>query len=129
MHEVILRLAAINHEGRSSAMATVVATWRSSPQAPGTSMLITDTAEAIGSVSGGCVEGALFVIGQEVLADGPPRYETFSVSDDSALSVGLDCGGVLEVFVERVDSQTWPELDGSPKASPAACRRPRYPTA
>jgi len=58
------------------------------------------------------VEGALYELGQEVLADGLPRYETYGVSDDDAYAVGLTCGGILEVFVERVDDATWPELAG-----------------
>ena len=102
----------LRREGRSAARATVVATWGSAPQPPGASMLVTDSGEAVGSVSGGCVEGALFVLGQQVLADGIARYEVFGVSDDSALAVGLTCGGVLEVFVERVDDRSWPELAG-----------------
>jgi xanthine dehydrogenase accessory factor len=75
-------------------------------------MLVTDTGEAVGSVSGGCVEGALYEVGQEVLADGQPRFETYGVSDDDAFAVGLTCGGILEIFVEPVDDQTWPELAG-----------------
>ncbi len=93
-------------------MATVVRTWRSAPRPAGASMLVTDAGEAVGSVSGGCVEGALFEMGQEVLADGLARFETYGVSDDDAFAVGLTCGGILEVFVERVDDQTWPELAG-----------------
>ena len=75
-------------------------------------MLVTDSGEAVGSVSGGCVEGALFDVGQEVLADGVSRFETYGVSDDDAFAVGLTCGGILEVFIERVDDSTWPELEG-----------------
>ena len=75
-------------------------------------MLVTDSGEAVGSVSGGCVEGALFEVGQEVLADGVARFETYGVSDDDAFAVGLTCGGILEVFIERVDESTWPELEG-----------------
>ena len=75
-------------------------------------MLVTSSGEAVGSVSGGCVEGALYDIGQEVLATGAATYETYGVSDDDAFSVGLTCGGILEVFCERVDQVTWPELPG-----------------
>jgi xanthine dehydrogenase accessory factor len=73
-------------------------------------MLVTSNGEAVGSVSGGCVEGALYEVGQEVLADGQPRYEVYGVSDDDAFAIGLTCGGILEVFIERVDASTWPEL-------------------
>ena len=75
-------------------------------------MLVTEDGEAVGSVSGGCVEGALYEVGQQVLSDGSPRYETYGVSDDDAFAVGLTCGGILEVFVEKVTRDTWPELSG-----------------
>lgn len=103
---------AATNGGGSTAMATVVRTWRSAPRPAGASMLVTDTGEAVGSVSGGCVEGALYELGQQVLADGSPRYETYGVSDVDAFAVGLTCGGILEVFVEKVNSETWPELPG-----------------
>jgi xanthine dehydrogenase accessory factor len=74
-------------------------------------MLVSDLGDAVGSVSGGCVEGAVFELGQAVIADGLPRLETYGISDDEALTVGLTCGGILEVFIERVDDQSWPELD------------------
>ena len=75
-------------------------------------MLVTDSGEAVGSVSGGCVEGALYDLGQEVLADHTPRLHTFGVSDDDAFAVGLTCGGILDIFVEEVNAETWPELQG-----------------
>ena len=112
MREVLPELMAIRARGGSAAMATVVRTWRSAPRPAGASMLVTDEEEAVGSVSGGCVEGALFDVGQEVLADGQVRFETYGIGDDDAFAVGLTCGGILEVFVERVDDQTWPELAG-----------------
>jgi xanthine dehydrogenase accessory factor len=112
VREVLSELTALRDAGGTAAMATVVRTWRSAPRPAGASMLVSDAGEAVGSVSGGCVEGALYELGQEVLADGLPRYETYGVSDDDAFAVGLTCGGILEVFVERVDDQTWPELDG-----------------
>jgi len=112
VREVLSELTAIRERGGRAAMATVVRTWRSAPRPAGASMLVSDDGEAVGSVSGGCVEGALFEVGQEVLADGQPRLETYGVSDDDAFAVGLTCGGILDVFVERVDDQTWPELDG-----------------
>jgi xanthine dehydrogenase accessory factor len=112
VREVLSELTAIRDSDGTAAMATVVRTWRSAPRPAGASMLVSDTGEAVGSVSGGCVEGALYELGQEVLADGLPRYETYGVSDDDAYAVGLTCGGILEVFVERVDDATWPELAG-----------------
>ncbi len=91
-------------------MATVVRTWRSAPRPAGASMLVTTTGEAVGSVSGGCVEGALFDIGSEVLGSGLPQFHNFGVSDDDAFAVGLTCGGLLDVFVQNVNNTTWPEL-------------------
>ncbi len=112
VREVLAEIAAVQERGGNAAMATVVRTWRSAPRPAGASMLVTDRGEAIGSISGGCVEGAVFEVGQQVIADGIPRYETYGVTDDEAFAVGLTCGGVLEVFVERVDEQSWPELGG-----------------
>jgi xanthine dehydrogenase accessory factor len=112
MREILPALIEAYDRGRPVAMATVVRTWRSAPRPAGASMLVTETGEAVGSVSGGCVEGALFDLGLEVLQSGDPVLETYGVSDDDAFAVGLTCGGILEVFVERVDRQTWPELPG-----------------
>jgi xanthine dehydrogenase accessory factor len=112
MREVLPALMAAYERGESAAMATVVRTWRSAPRPAGASMLVTEGGEAVGSVSGGCVEGALYTLGTEVLDDGAPQFETYGVSDDDAFAVGLTCGGILEVFVEKVSPETWPELPG-----------------
>ncbi|MEZ5114914.1 MAG: XdhC/CoxI family protein [Candidatus Nanopelagicales bacterium] len=112
MREVIGDLVQALDRGEPAAMATVVKTWRSAPRPAGASLLVTAGGEAVGSVSGGCVEGALYDVGTEVLGDAAPRYETYGVSDDDAFAVGLTCGGIIEVFVERVDEESWPELRG-----------------
>ncbi len=112
MREVLPALLAAFERGEAVAMGTVVRTWRSAPRPAGASMLVTEGGEAVGSVSGGCVEGALYETGKEVLADGESRYEVYGVSDGDAFAVGLTCGGILEVFVEQVSPQTWPELLG-----------------
>ncbi len=112
MREILPALIEAYERGSAVAMATVVRTWRSAPRPAGASMLVTDAGEAVGSVSGGCVEGALFDLGLEVLQSGNPVLETYGISDDDAFAVGLTCGGILDVFVERVDRQTWPELPG-----------------
>ena len=112
MREVLPSLMAARESGNPVAMATVVRTWRSAPRPAGASMLVTTDGEAVGSVSGGCVEGALYELGTEVLATGEPQFETYGVSDDDAFAVGLTCGGILEVFVERVDDERWPDLEG-----------------
>lgn len=92
-------------------MGTVVATWRSSPRGPGASMLIGPGGEAVGSVSGGCVEGAVYEVGEEVLEDGAPQLHRYGVSDDDAMAVGLTCGGILDIYVEKVSPTTFPELE------------------
>jgi xanthine dehydrogenase accessory factor len=112
MLDVLPALLSAYERGDSAAMATVVRTWRSAPRPAGASMVVTASGEAVGSVSGGCVEGALYELGQEVLTSGEPAFETYGVSDDDAFAVGLTCGGILEVFVELVSPTTWPELPG-----------------
>ena len=112
MREVLGELLAAYRSGAPVAMATVVRTWKSAPRPAGAAMLVTSEQEAVGSVSGGCVEGALFDVGLEILADGRARYQKYGISDDEAFGVGLTCGGIIEVFAERVDSTTWPELEG-----------------
>lgn len=110
MKEVLDELISLYNAQQPAAMATVVRTWRSAPRPAGASMLVTEAGEAIGSISGGCVEGAVYELGGQVIADGLVRYETYGVSDDDAFAVGLTCGGILEVYVERVDRESWPEL-------------------
>jgi xanthine dehydrogenase accessory factor len=74
-------------------------------------MLVTSDERAVGSVSGGCVEGAVFELGQQVLTDNTPVLQRYGVSDDDAFAVGLTCGGIIDVFVEKVDPVSFPELD------------------
>ncbi|MGB7449489.1 MAG: XdhC family protein [Ornithinimicrobium sp.] len=111
MREVMAELLTWCRAGDSVAMATVVDTWRSAPRQAGASMLVGPDGAAVGSVSGGCVEGAVYTLGQEVLADGVPVLTRYGVSDDDAFAVGLTCGGVLDVFVERVSTESFPELE------------------
>src|SRR5919107_4610327 len=110
MREVIDPLVDWWRAGRPVGMATVVATFRSAPRPPGASMLVGPDGSAVGSVSGGCVEGAVYDLAQQVVAEGTPRLNRYGVSDDDAFEVGLVCGGILDVFVERVDPTTFPEL-------------------
>ncbi|MEL0281412.1 MAG: XdhC/CoxI family protein [Actinomycetota bacterium] len=112
MREVLPELLAAYRAGEPVAMATVIRTWKSAPRPAGAAMLVTSGHEAVGSVSGGCVEGALFDVGLEILDNGVPQYHKYGISDDEAFGVGLTCGGIIEVFAERVDTDTWPELEG-----------------
>jgi len=98
-------------EGRTAARATVVATWRSAPRQPGAQMLVGPEGEAVGSVSGGCVEGAVYELAEQVVASGAPVLQRYGVSDEDAYAVGLTCGGILDVFVERVTPTSHPELE------------------
>lgn len=96
--------------GEPVALATVVGAHGSSPRDPGASMLVLTDGTVYGSVSGGCVEGAVYEIGQQVLADGVPVLQEFGYSDADAFAVGLTCGGVLHVFVQRIEPAAADEL-------------------
>lgn len=99
-------------EGRQAALATVVKTWGSAPRRVGSKMGITAEMAMIGSVSGGCVEGAVVEEAAASLKDGRPRLLTFGVADDTAWEVGLTCGGSIEVYVEPLDLAWWETLSG-----------------
>src|ERR687889_398394 len=91
-------------------MVTVVATWRSAPRPAGASMLVGPDGTAVGSVSGGCVEGAVYEEARDTVETGRPTLERYGVSDDDAFAVGLTCGGILDVFVEPISRESFPEL-------------------
>lgn len=90
--------------GKGVALATVVATWGSSPRAVGSQLVLNEDGAFMGSVSGGCVEGAVVTEGLDAISDGKPRLVDFGISDDQAWEVGLACGGKLEIFIERVEA-------------------------
>ncbi|MFT4083584.1 MAG: XdhC family protein [Nocardioides sp.] len=110
MRDVLDELMRWWEAGERVGMGTVVATFQSAPRPPGASMLVGPDESAVGSVSGGCVEGAVYTLAQEVVADGAPALQRYGVSDDDAFAVGLTCGGILDVYVERVDRDSFPEL-------------------
>jgi xanthine dehydrogenase accessory factor len=110
VREVLDELLAWWRAGDSVGVGTVVATFQSAPRPPGASMLVGPDGTAVGSVSGGCVEGAVYDLAQEVVAGGTPVLERYGISDDDAFAVGLTCGGILDVYVEKVDQQSFPEL-------------------
>ncbi|MBX3529828.1 MAG: XdhC family protein [Rhizobiaceae bacterium] len=88
--------------GRKVAIATVVETWGSAPRPVGSQLVIDEQGNFDGSVSGGCVEGAVISEAGDVIADGKPRMLEFGVADETAWRVGLSCGGRIRVLVERV---------------------------
>lgn len=88
--------------GQGAALATVVQTWGSAPRPAGSQLAISGAGQIMGSVSGGCVEGAVVTEAQEAIGDGMPRLLTFGVSDDQAFAVGLACGGTIRVLVEPI---------------------------
>jgi xanthine dehydrogenase accessory factor len=96
--------------GETFGLATVVRTFRSAPRDPGAALAVSPDGEVIGSVSGGCVEGAVYELSMDVSQTGSPVLQTYGVSDDDAFAVGLTCGGILDIFVEPVNKARFPEL-------------------
>lgn len=103
MKEILPEVERWRKEGERVVVATVVAARRSAPRPIGASLAISESGKMCGSVSGGCVESDVFENAQEVLATGQPKLLTYGISDDEAWSVGLPCGGEIDVFVERVE--------------------------
>src|SRR5215813_11383068 len=111
-------------EGESFGLATVVQTFSSAPREPGAAMAVAPSGDVVGSVSGGCVEGAVYDLAGEVMASGQPVLQRYGISDDTAFSVGLTCGGIIDIFVEPVSRERYPEFgdiaravwDGAPVA-------------
>ena len=100
--EVLEQLKAWQDQGRKSAVATVVSTWGSSPRPVGSQLGMSEAGEMVGSVSGGCIEGAVVKEALEIMAGAPPRLLDYGVSNEQAWEVGLACGGKLEVYIEPV---------------------------
>ena len=100
--ELFRQLRSWRSEGRDVALATVVKTWGSSPRPEGSHLAVEAGGAFVGSVSGGCIEGAVIAEAQAAIADGQPRLLEFGVSDERAWEVGLACGGRVQVFVERI---------------------------
>lgn len=99
MFDIAGALLDVVEGGRRAAVATVVAVHGSAPRPPGASMAVLDDGSVVGSVSGGCVEGAVYEAALGVLAGGPPVRERYGISDEAAIGVGLTCGGEIEVLV------------------------------
>jgi xanthine dehydrogenase accessory factor len=104
MREVLAELDQWTRDGEEIAIATVVETWGSSPRPLGSKMLVTRSGKMAGSVSNGCIEGAVFEEAQKVLKSGKPKVAAFGVADDVAFEVGLACGGHIEVFIQPLNA-------------------------
>src|ERR671933_1575027 len=103
MNPVVEKVARWREADKQVALATVVRVERSGPLGPGTSMAVSEDGQVVGSVSGGCVEPAVYEEAMGAIAGGGPRLLSYGISDDEAFGVGLTCGGTIHIFVERVD--------------------------
>lgn len=103
MRDVLDVIEQWHQDGKDAAVATVVKVWGSAPRPVGSKMAVSSTGDIAGSVSGGCVEGAVYEAAREVMTGAIPRLLKFGVADEVAWTVGLSCGGEIEVFVERVE--------------------------
>lgn len=112
MRDVLDDLVSAWRSGETTGLATVVNTVRSAPRLPGAAMLLMADGTASGSVSGGCVEGAVYETSESVIADGVPELQRYGFSDNEAFAVGLTCGGIIDVFIEPISQTTFPELAG-----------------
>ncbi len=101
--EVLDQAAAWLDQGRQVALATVVATWGSSPRPVGSQLALDAEGHMVGSVSGGCIEAAVAHEAKEVMAGGRPKLLEYGVTNEAAWEVGLACGGTVKVFVERLE--------------------------
>ena len=110
MKDVLETLERWTAEGRRFATATVVKTERSAPRAPGAVLAVSDQGDVAGSVTGGCVEPAVYDEAQAVLAGGPPRLVSYGIADEEAFEVGLPCGGTVHIFLTMTESDLVEQL-------------------
>ena len=103
MKDVLEEVDAWTARGDAVALATVIGVKRSAPRPPGAKMAINETGEIAGAVSGGCVEGAVVEVAEQVLQSGVPQLLHFGIADEEAWDVGLPCGGEIDVYVERYE--------------------------
>jgi xanthine dehydrogenase accessory factor len=110
VREVLDDLMATWRSGGTAGLATVVRTIRSAPRPAGAALVVAPDGSVAGSVSGGCVEGAVYELASEVMNSGTPALQRYGIGDEDAFAVGLTCGGILDVFVEPVSQKTFPQL-------------------
>ena len=103
MKDILEQIDAWTARGDKVAIAMVTGVKRSAPRPPGAKMAISSSGEVVGAVSGGCVEGAVVQVAEEVIAGGSPRLLNFGIADEEAWDVGLPCGGEIDVWVERYE--------------------------
>ena len=103
MNPVVDKVAEWRDADKQVALATVVKVERSGPLGAGTSMAVSEDGQVVGSVSGGCVEPAVYEEALDAIESGRPKLLTYGISDDEAFGVGLTCGGIIHIFVEKVD--------------------------
>ena len=110
MRDLLDQIAKWWDAGETFGVATVVRTFSSAPREPGAALAVSAEGEVVGSVSGGCVEGAVYQLAGEVRANGQAILQAYGISDDDAFAVGLTCGGMIDIFVEPVSRESFPEL-------------------
>ena len=103
MSDVLAQVERWTERGDGVALATVIDTRKSAPLPPGSKMAVSSSGDVVGAVSGGCVEGAVVEVAEEILAGAGPRLLHFGIADSEAWDVGLPCGGEIDVFVERYE--------------------------
>ena len=113
-----------HREGRAVALATVIQTWGSAPRRVGSMMVINDAGDFAGSVSGGCVEGAVVTEALDALETGTSRTLEYGVSDGDAFAVGLACGGAIQIWLDPIAPNAMPEADLNELVAKRAARQP-----
>lgn len=111
MRDILDELLSVWRTGGTAGVATVVRTIRSAPRQPGATMFVAPNGAVTGSVSGGCVEAAVYELATEVVSSGQPELHRYGVSDDDAFAVGLTCGGIIDIFAEPMSRATFPQLE------------------
>jgi xanthine dehydrogenase accessory factor len=111
VRDVIEELISVWRAGSTAGLATVVRTIESAPRAPGAAMMVFPGGAVAGSVSGGCVEAAVYELAGEVVRTGKPQLQRYGITDDDAFAEGLTCGGLIDIFAEPISRRTFPELD------------------
>lgn len=122
MRDVLDQLLSVWRTGGTAGVATVVRTFRSAPRQPGATMFVSPDGTVAGSVSGGCVEAAVYELANDVVSSGRPELQRYGVSDDGAFEVGLTCGGIIDIFAEPMSRDTFPQLEAI--ADDLAAHRP-----